>query len=50
MSVMCGVEACGAWVREPQMLLLWMLLTNLPNWIVVVVVAVLLVEIIAPSK
>jgi len=32
------------------MLLLWMLLTNLPNWIVVVVVAVLLVEIISPSE
>jgi len=32
------------------MLLLWVLLTNLPNWIVVVGVAVLLVEIIAPSE
>jgi len=32
------------------MLLLWALLTNLPNWIVVVVVAVLLVEIIDPSE
>jgi len=32
------------------MLLLWMLLTNLPSSIVVVVVAVLLVDIIAPSE
>ena len=32
------------------MLLLWALLTNLPNWIVVVGVAVLLVEIIDPSE
>jgi len=32
------------------MLLLWMLLTNLPNWIVIVVVALLLVEIISPSE
>jgi len=32
------------------MLLLWMLLTNLPNWIVVVVVAVLFVELISPNE